>query len=93
MRYIFLHGSFHAAWNWHQVLPLLEHAGHEGIAMDLPAHGLNRASACQASLQACVDSLLTIVDAHDQPVILVAHSRNGIVISEAAQQRPEKIKG
>jgi pimeloyl-ACP methyl ester carboxylesterase len=44
MTYVFLHGSFHAAWNWHMVLPLLEQAGHIGIAMDLPAHGLDRTS-------------------------------------------------
>jgi pimeloyl-ACP methyl ester carboxylesterase len=75
------------------VLPLLEQAGHNGIAMDLPAHGLDRTSRRQAGLQASVDALLKIVNAQSKQVILVAHSRNGIVISQAAEQCPEKICG
>lgn len=93
MTYVFLHGSFHAAWNWHMVLPLLEQAGHIGIPMDLPAHGLDRTSPQQTGLQASVDAVLKIVTAQRKPVILVAHSRNGIVISQAAEQCPEKICG
>jgi pimeloyl-ACP methyl ester carboxylesterase len=40
--FILLHGSFHAAWNWLRVIPLLETAGHRGIALDLPGHGQQR---------------------------------------------------
>jgi pimeloyl-ACP methyl ester carboxylesterase len=93
MTFIFLHGSFHAAWNWHMVLPLLQQAGHIGIAMDLPAHGLDRTPRKKASLQANVDALLNVIHAQNEQVVLVAHSRNGIVISQTAELCPEKIYG
>lgn len=91
--FIFLHGSFHAAWNWHRTTPLLEARGHRAIAMDLPAHGQDRRSSARTFLSTCVDAVLRQVDAADAPVTLVAHSRNGIVISQAAEQRPDRIRG
>ncbi|MDB4966034.1 MAG: hypothetical protein JWN44_1723 [Myxococcales bacterium] len=91
--FVFLHGSFHAAWNWHKVVPLVDKRGHRGLALDLPAHGLDATTPRAATLDAAVDKVLAIVDAEVDPVILVAHSRNGIVISKAAELRPEKIAG
>lgn len=93
MTFIFLHGSFHAAWNWHKVLPLLEARGHRGVALDLPAHGLDGTSPRRATLAANVDVVLDAIDAADERVVLVAHSRNGIVISQAAERRPDTIAG
>jgi pimeloyl-ACP methyl ester carboxylesterase len=91
--FIFLHGSFHAAWNWHKVIPLLERAGHRPVALDLPGHGKDTTSLARVTLARSVDRVLEAVDAADGPVVLVAHSRNGIVISEAAERRPERISG
>jgi pimeloyl-ACP methyl ester carboxylesterase len=91
--FILLHGSFHAAWNWHRVVPLLERAGHRAIALDLPGHGRDRTPAHRASLGRCVSAVLDVVDACGEPPVLVAHSRNGIVISEAAERRPDRIAG
>ncbi|HSW14633.1 MAG TPA: alpha/beta fold hydrolase [Solimonas sp.] len=91
--FILLHGSFHAAWNWHRVIPLLEQLGHRAIAPDLPGHGRDRTPTRQVTLARCVDALLQCIDAQPQPVVLVAHSRNGIVISQAAEQRPDRIAG
>lgn len=91
--FILLHGSWHAAWNWHRLMPHLQAAGHKGIALDLPGHGLDTTPASRVSLSSCVDAVLEVVDAQDEPVILFAHSRNGIVISQAAERRPDKIKG
>jgi pimeloyl-ACP methyl ester carboxylesterase len=91
--FVFLHGSFHAAWNWHRVIPLLDRAGHQSIALDLPGHGLDTTPISRVTLASCVDAVLHRIDQVQEPVILVAHSRNGIVISQAAEQRPEKIQG
>ena len=91
--FILLHGSFHAAWNWHRLIPLLEQAGHRGIALDLPGHGQDRSLPREATLRHCVDAVLRAVDREPGPVVLLAHSRNGIVISQAAEQRPEKLQG
>jgi pimeloyl-ACP methyl ester carboxylesterase len=88
--FLLLHGSFHAAWNWHRVLPLLEAAGHRGIAIDLPGHGRDRTPARRVTLDACVKRVL---DELDEPAVLVAHSRNGIVISQVAERAPDRVQG
>jgi pimeloyl-ACP methyl ester carboxylesterase len=93
--FIFLHGSFHGAWNWHRVLPHLEARGHRGIALDLPGHGQNPMKPSRVTLSACVDHVLSVMDALParEDIVLVAHSRNGIVVSQTAEARPERLKG
>jgi pimeloyl-ACP methyl ester carboxylesterase len=91
--FIFLHGSFHAAWNWHRLLPLMARAGHRSIALDLPGHGRDRTPPSRVTLDTCVETVIACIDAQHEPVVLVAHSRNGIVISQTAERRPEKILG
>ena len=93
--FIFLHGSFHGAWNWHRVLPHLERAGHRGIALDLPGHGRNPMKPSKVTLKTCVDHVLSVMDAAPTSggIVLVAHSRNGIVISQTAEARPGRLRG
>ncbi len=95
--FIFLHGSFHAAWNWHKVIPLLEQAGHWGVALDLPGHGRDDTPPHQVTLDRCVDAVHQAIETAgvtpSEKVVLVAHSRNGIVISQAAEHFPQRIAG
>ncbi len=93
--FIFLHGSFHAGWNWHKVLPLLAGAGHRGLAPDLPGHGRDRTPVRKVTLKRNVDAVLALIDAvpKEEDIVLVAHSRNGIVISQTAEARPDRLKG
>jgi pimeloyl-ACP methyl ester carboxylesterase len=44
------------------------------------------------SLDTWTESVCSWLDAQDEPVILVGHSRGGILISQAAEKRPEKVK-
>ena len=83
--FVLLHGSFHAAWNWHRVTPLLEAAGHRAIALDLPGHGRDRTSARKVTLERCVDHVVRALETLDEPAVLLAHSRSGIVISQVAE--------
>ncbi len=39
MNIVLLHGSWHGAWCWHKVVPLLQARGHQVHVPDLPAHG------------------------------------------------------
>jgi alpha-beta hydrolase superfamily lysophospholipase len=39
MRFILIHGGFHAAWCWNRVIPESTTLGHEAVALDLPGHG------------------------------------------------------
>lgn len=90
--YLLIHGSWHGAWCWYKIIPLLEQAGHKAIALDLPGHGRDWTAARDVSMQSYVDSVCQILDAQAEPVILVGHSRGGIVISQTAERRPEKIQ-
>lgn len=90
--FIFIHGSWHGSWNWHRILPILEKAGHRAIALDLPGMGRDKTPIQQVTLQTSVDSICTLLDAQEEKVILVGHSKNGILISQAAEYRPHKIE-
>ena len=39
MRFVCVHGGFHAAWCWERTIAELERLGHEAVAVDLPGHG------------------------------------------------------
>ncbi len=90
--YVLVHGSWHGAWCWYKIVPRLEQAGHLVIVPDLPGHGRDWTPARDISMQDCVDRVCKVLDRQQEPVILVAHSRGGIVITQAAEQRPDKIK-
>lgn len=90
--YILVHGAWHGAWCWDKLIPSLERAGHEAVALDLPAHGQDRTPVTGLTRQHYVDRVVQTVDAQQQPVVLVGHSLAGLTISGVAEQRPEKIK-
>lgn len=89
--FVLVHGSWHGAWCWHKVTPLLQRAGHTAIALDLPGHGRDWTAARDVTMESYVNAVSKILDDQPEPVILVGHSRGGIVISQAAEYRPEKI--
>lgn len=89
--YVLIHGSWHGAWCWYKLAPRLERAGHRVIAPDLPGPNGQRAFS-EMSLQTWAGSVSRILDAQPEPAILVGHSRGGIVISQAAEYRPEKVR-
>ena len=86
-----VHGAWHGAWCWYKVVPLLQRAGHIVIAPDLPSLGRDRTPLSQVSLDIWAAHICHFVDTASEPVVLVGHSRAGIIISEVAERRPEKI--
>jgi pimeloyl-ACP methyl ester carboxylesterase len=90
--FVLIHGSWHGAWCWYKVIPLLERVGHRVIAPDLPSLGSDKTPIAEVSLQKWAESVGEILDAENEPVILVGHSRGGIVISQASESRPGKVK-
>lgn len=90
--YLLVHGSWHGAWCWHKIVPRLQTHGHKAIAIDLPGHGKDKTPLASITLQSYVDVINQVIDEQSEPVILVAHSRGGIVISQVAEQRSEKIE-
>jgi pimeloyl-ACP methyl ester carboxylesterase len=90
--FILIHGSWHSAWNWHKVIPILEKQGHTVYAIDLPGMGRDKTPIEKVTFGSTVQKLCTLIDSIDVKVILVGHSKNGIMISQIAEYRPEKIE-
>lgn len=89
--FILIHGSWHSAWNWHLTAPLLEKAGHKAIAVDLPGMGRDKTPIHTVRFEHTIEMICRLIDAQEGNVILVGHSKNGIMISQAAEYRPDKI--
>ena len=90
--FVLIHGGWHGAWCWDRVAPLLEQDGHEVVRLDLPGHGEDRTPAVEVTLEGYTDRVVEALDALSEPAVLVGHSLGGVVISQAAERRPEKIE-
>ena len=90
--FLFIHGAWHGGWCWHKVVARLEKLGHRALAPDLPSLGRDKTPANRVSLQLWRDSVCRMLDVEREPVILVGHSRGGIVITEVAEHRPGKLR-
>jgi pimeloyl-ACP methyl ester carboxylesterase len=90
--FILIHGSWHSSWNWHKVIPILEKQGHKTIAIDLPGMGRDKTPINEVKMQSTVEKICKLIDSIEGKVILVGHSKNGIMISQAAEYRPDKIE-
>lgn len=90
--FILIHGSWHSAWNWHKLVPILEAAGHKAIAVDLPGMGRDKTPIAEVRMKTTVERICQLIDSVDGKVILLGHSKNGIMISQAAEYRPGKIE-
>lgn len=90
--FILVHGSWHSAWNWHKVIPVLASAGHTAIAIDLPAMGRDKTPVQDVTLEMSAQKICSIIDSIAGKVIIVGHSKNGVVISQAAEYRSHKIE-
>lgn len=87
-----IHGSWHNAWNWHKVVPLIEAAGHRVICIDLPGMGRDKTPVKEVTLQKSVAKITEVIDQQPDKLILVGHSKNGIMVSQAAEYRPDKME-
>ena len=90
--FLFIHGSGHGGWCWDKISPLLKESGHHVLAPDLPGSGNDHTPLINISLDRYVTCVCRILDAQDQPVILVGHSLGGITITQTAERRSNKIK-
>ena len=91
--YVLVHGSWHGGWCWHRVVAGLERAGHRVLAPDLLSMGRDFTPYASVTLAAWADQIAALVAAEEEPVVLVGHSRGGIVISEVAERIPQRLCG
>jgi pimeloyl-ACP methyl ester carboxylesterase len=90
--FVLIHGAWHGAWCWERVTPLLTQRGHTVSAPDLPGLGQDRTPLGSITLDLWARFTADLVRAAAEPVILVGHSRGGIVISQAAEQVSDRIR-
>jgi pimeloyl-ACP methyl ester carboxylesterase len=90
--YVLVHGAWHGGWCWHRIVARLERAGHRVLAPDLAAMGRDRTPVGSITLAHWVRQMVAQIEAEPDPVILVGHSRGGIVISQVAEHVPARIQ-
>ena len=79
--YLLVHGAWCGGWVWDDVAKRLEKAGHRVSVVDqLPSSGTDPASL--GDLTDDVNHVRSILEAQDDPVVLVGHSYGGMVITE-----------
>jgi len=89
--FILIHGAWHGGWCWERVVPLLEAAGHAVLAPDLPGMEQHPGALGEDVLGEWAEFVAGLASRAQAPVILVGHSRGGVVISEAAERVPDRI--
>src|SRR5580700_10990719 len=78
MTVVLVHGAWHGAWCWEQVIPRLGAAGQRSVVVDLPS--VSSPGAGLRDDAACVrDALDSLTD----DAVLVGHSYGGLVVTEA----------
>lgn len=89
--YVLIHGAWFGAWAWYKVIPRLGRAGHDVVAPDLPAHGIDTTPPGDVTLDDYVDRVVGIIETHGEPVVLVGASAGGVTISQAAERVPDAV--
>src|SRR5258708_34519450 len=89
--YTRVHGSFQGGWTGEKFAPLRRAEGHKVVSPPLPGSADAPLPADQATLDRYVERICVLIDAEPQSVILVGHSMGGIVISQTAERRPDRI--
>lgn len=87
MRFVFVHGGFHAAWCWGYTIAELHRLGHDGIAVDLPGHGARLDE--ESTLANRREAIVAAVAPGD---VLVGHSGGGFDATLAADAVPERVR-
>jgi len=87
--FVLVHGGFHDSSCWDRLIPLLERPT---LAVDLPGRGVHPAPMEEVTLEACVRSVVSDLDASGfGRVVLVGHSLGGATVPVVAARCPERV--
>jgi pimeloyl-ACP methyl ester carboxylesterase len=89
--FVLVHGAWHGGWCWEELVPLLQRRGHVAFAPDLPGMGADRTPLKDVTLDLWTTAICNLIEAQPVPVVLVGHSRGGIVVSAVAERIPQRI--
>jgi pimeloyl-ACP methyl ester carboxylesterase len=85
-------GAWHGSWCWKRVAPLLRARGHVVDTPQLPAMSADNGDPRQVTLSSWARFVADEVESASGRVLLVGHSRAGVVISQAAELVPDRIR-
>lgn len=88
---VLIHGAWAGAWVWERLIPLLEEAGLEAVAVDLPGNGTDATPPAAVTLDRYVAHVADAIARLGRPASLVAHSGGGVVASAVAEAAPERV--
>jgi pimeloyl-ACP methyl ester carboxylesterase len=88
-----VHGAWHGSWCWREIISDLEGHRQTVVARDLPGLGEDKMPPGAITLEGYTEAVCGALLTEREPVLLVGHSMGGIVISQAAERHPERIKG
>lgn len=90
--YILVHGAWHSSWYWRQVIPVLQQAGHQVIADNLPGHDPEDFRPELMTLDHYTKAVSERILQMPGKVHLVGHSMGGLIISQVAEMIPDRIE-
>ncbi|HWA80937.1 MAG TPA: alpha/beta fold hydrolase, partial [Acetobacteraceae bacterium] len=91
--FVLVHGAWHGAWVWRDVLPRLRALGHEATALTLTGLGERRhLGNGSLDLETHIEDLVTHIEMEDlRDITLVGWSYGGMVITGGLARVPERI--
>ncbi|MBR9909272.1 MAG: alpha/beta hydrolase [Gammaproteobacteria bacterium] len=89
---LLVHGAAHDENCWNELVPQLEKLKLKVHTLTLRGHGANRKNAYRVSMNSYAKDVCNKAQKIGKPCVLVGHSMGGMVITAAAQARPELFK-
>jgi pimeloyl-ACP methyl ester carboxylesterase len=90
--FLLVHGAWHGAWCWDELVPELAARGHRAQAIDLPGAGQDRTPPQEVTLEGCARHVADALNALPGKAWLVGHSMGGASITQAAELAPDRIE-
>ena len=90
--YVLVHGAWHGGWCWYRIVARLQRASHRVMAPDLLSLGIDGTPPGSVTLRAWTDQITALAESSSEPIVLVGHSRGGIVLSEVAERIPDRVR-
>ena len=90
--FVLVHAAWHGAWSFDKTKTILEESGAKVITFDLPGHGKDKTEIKDISLEAYVQKVKAEILKLNEPVVLVGHSLAGFIVSQVAEEIPDKIE-
>jgi pimeloyl-ACP methyl ester carboxylesterase len=89
---VLVHGAFENAQVWGHVTAKLQADGYKVVAINLPGRPGTPMAPDKVSLDLYRDTVVTALGKLHRPAVVVGHSFGGIVIADAAETAPTKVK-